>query len=1042
MSEEKPFSVHAVQQKREQAGPTVRTEPLASTPRAARTQSSTTPVASAEAVGGLALPFDPTRLIAAVIRNWKWLPIGALVLLVPALLFGLTRFKTGYSVSIQMIRREVSASIKASQFGEAFKPRQVTVATVTSVMQSPKLLERVGSQAQPRLTASWLLGSLTIKPERDTDLINVTIKGQRSAQATADLANLYAKEVVALTAQMQSDEAGELEKFLSEQITKLDQELVKVNQGMLEFTQGSDFYGADREVEAYLRELSDIEVRLETAKATSATLDFRIASAERELSKQNPLALKLNQARDALARLKASYTDDNPQVLDAKDNVTAIEKESATATSGSNNLANFRYSENTVANNLYMVLLNLYGERESAVKDVTQLTAFHDRVKDKLKSVPEQGQRYAQIAARQQSLQATRELLTSRQREAQMFAENSPGLYRLFAKATAENVEVSSRWKKLIILAIGTAVFGFGLALLAICGLELMDLRVISSGDLKRATGMKVVARLADTTGWTAVETAQWRFRAWSQLLRTLQLQNAARVMLAFTSAREGEGKSTLIGHLRDAARDRSFPVVTVVNSPTVGEAVKVLSLTEALAKPELVTRELRERPSVPMELQHDPAWQWNLENRARWQRAIEAWQTIPALALLVELPAMSDLDSVLAAELMPAVIWVAASGESQQRDLAGTMKTVEAAEIHLAGAVLNREPLALARLLKLGKFGLSALVLMCALQSSGFSADSTNAVPPGQLSASSQTPTIAPWQERLTVGAGDIFNLHIYGRTETIRTRVPVGPDGRISFLEAQSVVVTGLTVDEMRARLDEILSKSYKNARTIITPMEWRSKHYYILGAVVDRGAYTLDQPLTIIEAVARARGIDTGLYEHNTVELADMTRSFIVRNNQRLPVDFERLFGKGDLSQNILIEPGDYLYFPSGTVNEVYLLGLVRNPGPLGLSSEKTLVGVLTVRGGFAPTAYKQRVLVVRGSLKQPQTFVVNVADILAGRAKDFELQPKDIIYVSEKPWQRAEDLLEMAVNSYVQAMTATWVGMNVKPLTTGPLLPQTH
>lgn len=162
--------------------------------------------------------------------------------------------------------------------------------------------------------------------------------------------------------------------------------------------------------------------------------------------------------------------------------------------------------------------------------------------------------------------------------------------------------------------------------------------------------------------------------------------------------------------------------------------------------------------------------------------------------------------------------------------------------------------------------------------------------------------------------------------------------------------------------------------------------------------------------------------------------------MRDGKRLAVDFEKLFGKGDLSQNILIEPGDYLYFPSGTVNEVYVLGHVRSPGPLGLTGEKTLMGVLTVRGGFAPTAYKQRVLVVRGSLQKPQTFAVNAAAILSGREKDFELQPKDIIYVAAKPWQRVEDLLEMAVNSYLQAMTATWVGLNVKPISTTPILPQ--
>ena len=465
---------------------------------------------------------------------------------------------------------------------------------------------------------------------------------------------------------------------------------------------------------------------------------------------------------------------------------------------------------------------------------------------------------------------------------------------------------------------------------------------------------------------------------------------------------------------------------------------IKSASLEDALASPELVVRHLREQPGVPLELRCEASWIWTLENRARWQRAMDVWQPIPSMILLIELPAMTGLNAVLAAELMPAIVWVTASGGLEQNELAETLETVGAGEVTLAAAALNREPADFACVALLEKI-LPLTLAVLILGADAARAAETNRPTMDVFSGSSQTPFYAGWQQRLTVGAGDIFNLRIYGRTDSIRTYVPVGPDGRISFLEAQSLLVAGLTVDEMRAKLDAELGKFYRNARTIITPVEWRSKKYYLLGAVVDRGAYTLDRPLTIIEAVARARGIDTGLYEHNTVELADMKRSFIVRGGRQLPVDFDALFTHGDLTQNILVEPGDYIYFPSGTVNEIYLLGAVGSQGPLGLTAENTLVGVLTVRGGILPTAYQQRVLVVRGSLQKPQTFVVNLAAILSGREKDFVLQPKDIVYVAEKPWLRAEELLQIALNAYVQGMTTAWVGNNIRPLVTHSLLP---
>ena len=1034
MNEPEKFSVSAVQKKREQSASAAPATPAAvplATPR---------PSAKMEipvAVPGKNLPFDPLRLAVAVLRTWKWLPLAGAVLALPIFVYGIFRIHTAYTVKVQLIRTEVSTTIRQSQFGEAFKPRQVTVGTVVSVMQSPKLLEKVAETAHPPMTGGELLGRLTIKPERDTDLINVTFKGVGSAAATADLVNAYANEVVALTAQMQSQEAAELDKFLRDQISRADAELELVNKELLEFSRGSDFYGADREVEAYLRELGDAEMQLQTAKTDLQTTDFRLGSIERELAEQNPLAMRLSEARSALNNLRSTYTDENPIVKDARDKVSALENQLADSVA-STNAPVYQFSENTVANDLYLQLVNLRSARAGLAKRVDQLAEFRDSVKQKLGAIPEKSQHLAQITARQQTLQGTRDLLAGRQREAQVYEQNSPGLYRLFAPASEDSVDVGNRWKKIIIAAIAAFIFGVGLMLAWVCGRELMDLRVVSAGDLRRATGVPVVARLPDTTKFSATELAQWRFRAWSQLLRQLKLQNEPQVMLAFTSVKNGEGKSTLIAQLRDAANDRRLPVVTVTNLPAQSSGPKSVALADALASPEIVSRHLREQSGVPMELVYDATWIWNLENRARWQQAFELWRQIPTLILLVELPAMVGLDAVLAAELMPAVVWVTASGQLSQNELAHTLETVAAGEVTVAAAALNREPADFSRVALLEKF--LPLVLAILVAGAGATrATETNSPAADNFSGSSQTPFYADWQKRFTVGAGDIFNLRIYGRTDSIRINVPVGPDGRISFLEAQSVPVTGLTVDEMRAALDAELGKFYRNIRTIITPVEWRSKKYYLLGAVVDRGAFSLDRPLTIIEAVARARGIDTGLYEHNTVELADMKHSFLVRGGKRLPVDFEQLFNHGDLTQNILVEPGDYIYFPSGTVNEVYLLGAVGHPGPLGLTAENTLVGVLTVRGGLLPTAYQQHVLVVRGSLQKPQTFVVNLAAILSGREKDFVLQPKDIVYVSEKPWQKVEDLLQLALNSYAQGMTTTWVSQNVRPLTQQTLIP---
>jgi protein involved in polysaccharide export with SLBB domain len=306
------------------------------------------------------------------------------------------------------------------------------------------------------------------------------------------------------------------------------------------------------------------------------------------------------------------------------------------------------------------------------------------------------------------------------------------------------------------------------------------------------------------------------------------------------------------------------------------------------------------------------------------------------------------------------------------------------------------------------------------------------NPVPTNTLQVFSgvHAPTRGAWQKRLTLGPGDVLSFGLFGYPDLNRSQVIVGPDGRVSYLQAMNIVATGLTVDELRAKFDEELSKFYRAPKTIIVPQAIRSKKIYLLGKVVNKGVYYLDRPLTIIEAVAQAQGLEAGFLETGTIELADLPRSFLLREGKRLPVDFERLFQQGDLSQNIFLEPDDYLYFPSTSDNAVYVLGEVRSPGPVPIMPQMSAVSAIVSRGGFSPRAYRSRILVVRGSFNQPKTFVLDTAAVLAGQVTDFKLEPKDIVYVSQRPWTKALELLDYAARAYLNAMVVTWTGENIR------------
>ena len=195
---------------------------------------------------------------------------------------------------------------------------------------------------------------------------------------------------------------------------------------------------------------------------------------------------------------------------------------------------------------------------------------------------------------------------------------------------------------------------------------------------------------------------------------------------------------------------------------------------------------------------------------------------------------------------------------------------------------------------------------------------------------------------------------------------RQPVGPDGRVSYLEAQDLPAAGRTIDELRAAVDKELEKFRRAPRSMITPAAFNSKKYFMLGGVTERGVFTLERPITIIEAVAKARGLETGVSDRTTVELVDLSRSFLARQGKRMEINFEKLFQAGDLSQNIALEPNDYLYFPVANLKELYVLGEVQFPGPVPYNPGISTVSAISVRGGFTDRAWKKKLLVVRGSL----------------------------------------------------------------------------
>jgi polysaccharide export outer membrane protein len=307
-----------------------------------------------------------------------------------------------------------------------------------------------------------------------------------------------------------------------------------------------------------------------------------------------------------------------------------------------------------------------------------------------------------------------------------------------------------------------------------------------------------------------------------------------------------------------------------------------------------------------------------------------------------------------------------------------------------------------------------------------------TKAAPVEERVSPTRTPV---WQSVYTLGPGDTLTLSVYDRPDLTRENLRIAPDGTLSYLQAVAVKANGLTLDQLRVRLETALGQYQKNVKLIITPVGINSKNFAIIGRVRKPGSYTLDRPTSILEGIAMAQGIQIGSVGGSAFELADLERSFVARKGRKLSIDLAKLYYEGDFSQNAFLEPSDYIYVASNLDNEVYVLGSVATPGRRKMLTKLTITKAIAEAGGFTDDAYRIHVLLVRGSIHSPETRVVNVKAILTGKEPDVDLCSRDIIFVDKRPFELVERVLDTAIFTFMQTVTTEALNINYTPLLLG-------
>lgn len=304
------------------------------------------------------------------------------------------------------------------------------------------------------------------------------------------------------------------------------------------------------------------------------------------------------------------------------------------------------------------------------------------------------------------------------------------------------------------------------------------------------------------------------------------------------------------------------------------------------------------------------------------------------------------------------------------------------------------------------------------------------------QTTQAQQAKLLATVPQPYTIGPGDVLQIVVWDHPEIAAamgssqsqasTRAGDPPSGFVvdqagdlTFPYAGTLHVGGLRPEDVQKRLTAQLAKYFVKPQVTVRMASYRAHDVYVDGEVHNPGVIAVnDVPMSIYEAIARAGGFR---------DTADQSDLVLVRDSLTHRVDITQMLAGGLSPSRLYLKPGDLLRVVARDENDVYVMGEVNKPIAAipRRTGRITLADALSQAGSVnASTADAAQMFVIRGALNgTPQVFHLDGRSPVAMLvAKEFDLQPKDVVYVDGNGLVRFNRVLTLLLPAINAGLTA--------------------
>lgn len=201
-------------------------------------------------------------------------------------------------------------------------------------------------------------------------------------------------------------------------------------------------------------------------------------------------------------------------------------------------------------------------------------------------------------------------------------------------------------------------------------------------------------------------------------------------------------------------------------------------------------------------------------------------------------------------------------------------------------------------------------------------------------------------------IGEGDTLSVSVWGEKDFSFT-AKVRPDGKITVPTIGEITAANMTAKHLQTVLTEKLKVVVRKPVVTVAVTEITNNKVYVFGGGVKGGVFTLGQRMTLLQLLCQI----------DDVRKADLQSAYVLRGKQKIREDFTNLYLKGNVEEDVVIEPNDIIYIPMRADNYVYVMGAVTTPKPVEYRDGLTVMEAILNAGGFTQYANPDATMIYR-------------------------------------------------------------------------------